>query len=166
MKTLGTKGLKLLKVLHLLCNFMWIGGGFSMMLLLLCTHPQESHELYMKSVALKTIDDRLIISGASGCVVTGLVYGIWTRWGFFKHRWIIIKWALTLFMIATGTFLMGPCVNGNVYPASEIARYTADNGTFWNNLEQITFWGIIQIVLLLFTVVISVYKPWKTSAKH
>ena len=73
MKTLGTKGLKLLKVLHLLCNFMWIGGGFSMMLLLLCTHPQESHELYMKSVALKTIDDWLIISGASGCVVTGLV---------------------------------------------------------------------------------------------
>ncbi len=31
MKTLGTKGLKLLKVLHILCNFIWIGGGLSMM---------------------------------------------------------------------------------------------------------------------------------------
>ncbi len=34
-KTLSAKGQKLLKVFHLLFNFMWIGGAFSMMLLLL-----------------------------------------------------------------------------------------------------------------------------------
>lgn len=165
MKTLGAKRLKLLKLLHLMCNFMWIGGGISMMLLLMGTHPQESHELYMKSVALKEIDDWLIITGASGCITTGLIYGIWTRWGFFKQRWITVKWILTIFMVGTGTFLMGPCVNDNVYGATEISDYTLNNTTFWNNIEQITFWGIIQIILLFLTVVISVYKPWKAKNK-
>lgn len=165
MKTLGVKGLKLLKLLHLLCNFMWIGGGISMMLLLMGTLPQESHELYMKSVALKKIDDWLIITGASGCVITGLVYGIGTKWGFFRQRWITVKWVLTIFMVGTGTFLMGPCVNGNVYNVNDIAKYTLDNTTFWHNVDQIVFWGIIQIIVLFFTVAISVYKPWKKKNK-
>lgn len=165
MKTLSNKGQKFLKVLHLLCNFMWIGGAFSMMLLLLGTNPQENHEIYMKSVSLKMIDDWLIIVGASGCVVTGLIYGIWTKWGFFKQPWLVVKWILTVFMVISGTFLMGPCVNGNVYPASDIIRYTTEYEMFQGNIEQITFWGIIQTLLLIVTVLISVYKPWKSKRR-
>lgn len=165
MKTLSAKGQKLLKVFHLLFNFMWIGGAFSMMLLLLGTNHQESHELYMKSVTLKMIDDWLIIVGASGCVITGVIYGIWTKWGFFKQRWIIVKWILTIFMVISGTYLMGPCVNGNVYPVTEISNYTIENKSFNDNLSQITFWGIIQTILLIITVLISVYKPWKCKGK-
>lgn len=60
---------------------------------------------------------------------------------------------------------MGPCVNGNVYPVTEICNYTTDNKSFNDNLSQITFWGIIQTILLIITVLISVYKPWKSKGK-
>lgn len=165
MKTLSSNNLKLLKVIHLLCAFMWIGGAFSMLLLLSGINPAESHEMYMRSLSLKMIDDWLIIVGANGCIITGLVYGIWTKWGFFKHRWITVKWVLTLFMVLSGTFAMGPCVNGNVYSPDEIALYTSDNEVFWNNISQTIVWGILQTVLLIATVVISVYKPWKGKLK-
>lgn len=161
MKKITGRGMKVLKILHLLLAFMWIGGAFSMMLLFLTTSPQDSHELYMRSLALQLIDDWLIIPGAVGMLISGIVYGVWTNWGFFKYRWIIVKWILTVVMILVGTFLMGPCVNGNVYPVEDISKYTLDNSVFFRNVSTTIFWGLIQTFMLLFVVAISVLKPWK-----
>lgn len=165
MKKLKGSGIKILKVVHLLFACMWIGGAMAMTFLLMKTSPQESHEMYMRSLVLKEIDDWLVIPGALGCFVTGIVYGIWTNWGFFKYRWITVKWIFTVAMILVGTFLMGPWVNGNVYPVEEIARYTAGNEEFFYNVSQNTIWGSIQLAALLFVVVVSVFKPWKSKKK-
>lgn len=144
---------------------MWIGGALAMTLLMVATSPVESHEMYMRSLVLKLIDDWLIIPGAMGILLTAIVYGTSTGWGFFKHKWITAKWILTIFMIASGTFLMGPEVNSNVYPVQDIANYTLENSTFFDNVSQSLFWGSIQLSLLVFTIIISVLKPWKSKAK-
>jgi len=163
MKTLGANGMKVLKIVHLFCAFLWIGGGLSMTLLLLTTSPQESHEMYMRSIALQMIDDWLIIPGAIACLLTGVVYGVWTKWGFFKHNWITVKWILTVLMILFGTFAMGPWVNDNVYNANEISRYTSDNLVFAGNVHKTLVCGTIQVACLLFVVAISVLKPLKNK---
>lgn len=161
MKTIGNQGMKFLKALHLLSAFLWTGGAFSMMLLILFVKPQEAYGIYTYAYSLKMIDDLLIIVGANGCIITGLLYGIITKWGFFKHRWVAVKWIVTLFMMISGTFAMGPYVNGNVYPIEEVSRYVTDSDTFWDSMLQLKGWGLLQIFLLIFTIVISVYKPWK-----
>ena len=163
MKKLTGKGLKVLKIIHLLLAFMWIGGALAMILLLLATSPNESYEMYMRSVSLKMIDDWLIIPGAMGMLVSGVIYGIWTHWGFFRHRWITVKWILTVAMILSGTFLMGPWVNGNVYAPGDIAGYAPDNAIFFGNVTNTIICGSIQTASLLFVVIISVLKPWKTK---
>lgn len=38
------------------------------------------------------IDYAIVIPGAILAVATGIIYGIFTKWGFFKHRWITVKW--------------------------------------------------------------------------
>lgn len=162
---LNAKGLKALKVLHLLCAVLWAGGAIGMMVLLTSVKPSGEQEMYMYALALKTIDDYLIIPGANGCVVTGLIYGIFTHWGFFKHRWLVVKWVFTLFMMASGTFLMGPCVNGNVYPADKLSDYVTNAAAYWDNISQTVFWGTIQLACLFLVIVLSVYKPWKKSTK-
>lgn len=166
MKKLKGNGVKALKAVHFLFAFMWIGGALSMTLLLLTTAPQESYEMYMRSLSLKQVDDWLIIPGAMGCLATGIVYGVWTHWGFFKHRWVTVKWGLTIAMILLGTFLMGPWVNGNVYAPADIADYTRANTEFFHNVSQTILWGSIQLILLLGVIVISVFKPWKTIKQH
>jgi uncharacterized membrane protein len=55
--------------------------------------------------------------------------------------------------------------DADVYPVTEISNYTIENKSFNDNLSQITFWGIIQTILLIITVLISVYKPWKCKGK-
>lgn len=165
MKRVTGTGLKFLKIIHLLLAFMWIGGGLSMLLLLLTTLPMDGHELYMRSLVLKRIDDWLIIPGALGIIISGIVYGVWTNWGFFKHKWISVKWILTIAMVLLGTFLMGPWVNGNVYPIEKMADYTLENKEFFSNVSQTIIWGSIQVLLLLLVVIISVLKPWKTKKR-
>ena len=161
MKTIGNQGMKLLKALHLLSAFLWVGGAFSMMLLIFFVKPHEGYGMQAYASSLKMIDDWMVIVGAIGCFITGLLYGIITKWGFFKHRWLVIKWVLALFMMLSGTFAMGPCVDGNVFPIKEISKYVTNNDTFWNNILQIKWWGTLQIFLLIVTIVISIYKPWK-----
>lgn len=162
-KKMGSGGLKLLKVVHLLSAVTWAGAGFSLMLMVFFIRPTEDYAMLTFAQSLKLIDDWLIITGAVGCVITGLIYGIWTRWGFFKHRWIAVKWILSMVMMISGTFAMGPCVNGNVYPLEEVTRYTDNSVMFWDNLTKVEWWGSLQLILIIFTVVISVYKPWKKN---
>lgn len=102
---------------------------------------------------------------ANGCVVTGLIHGIFTHWGLFKHRWVVVKWVFTLAMMASGAFLMGPCVNGNVYPPDKVADYVTNAAAYWDNISQTVFWGSIQLACLFIVIVLSVYKPWKKSRK-
>jgi hypothetical protein len=92
-------------MLHLLFAFGWIIGGIALCLLLFITYPQSGDELYMRSIILKIVDDYFIIGGAMGALITGLIYSVWTNWGFFRHRWIIVKWIMIILQIAFGTWV-------------------------------------------------------------
>ena len=163
MRKLSGNGIKVLKILHLLFAAMWLTGGLCITLLVTTIAPQESHEMYMLALILQKIDDWIIVPGALCCLATGIVYGVWTNWGFFKHRWITIKWIMTVSMILMGIFLMGPWVNDNVYSVSDISKYTMDNTVFFHNNHKTLVFGSIQVFLLIFIVILSVLKPWKAK---
>lgn len=161
MKITKNRSLKLLKVFHLLSAFLWTGGAFCMMILVFFVKPDEGYGMQTFAVSLKMIDDWMVIIGAIGCFITGLLYGIVTRWGFFKHRWITVKWITALYMMISGTFAMGPCVDGNVLLSEDKSQYRLNSEMFWNNVLSIKWWGAIQILLLVVTIIISIYKPWE-----
>lgn len=157
MKKLGTKGLKTLKVLHVAMAVMWAGGALAMMTTMLLTEVTDVSSMEMRARILKAIDDYLIIYGANGCLLTGIVYGAFTNWGFFKHRWIVLKWILTILMILSGTFAMGPCVDGNVA--------ITDHAAYLQNVTTTVQWGWLQVAMLVVTLILSVWKPrWKVNS--
>ena len=102
------------------------------------------------------MDDYFIIRGAVGALITGLIYSLWTNWGFFKHTWIIVKWIMTILQILFGALVLGPCINRNVMIADQLR-----DAVFLNNIQTTQIWGTVQTMLLLFVIVISVQKPWK-----
>lgn len=161
MKKLKPNEVKLLKTFHLLFAIMWICGGIALILGQYIATPQTGDELYMKLRMLQIVDDWIIIPGAIGCLLTGIVYGIWTNWGFFKHRWITVKWVLTVAQILFGTFFLGTWLNGNVELANQLRDAALSDHKFIYNTQMISVWGLVQLALLLLYIVISVYKPWK-----
>lgn len=160
-KKLKPQAVKILKMLHIFFAFCWIVGGLALCLLIFITFPESGDELYMRSRILQIVDDYFIIYGAIGVLITGLIYSIWTNWGFFKHNWISVKWIMTILQILFGTFVLGPCINNNVILANELRDWAFTDPTFLENIQMTKIWGSVQTALLLFVIVISVQKPWK-----
>ena len=161
MKKLSTKGMKALKVIHLVCAIAWFGSAISMNLLRHLVVVKDAAGMYWMAEILEAIDMKILVPGAVGCLLTGIVYGIFTNWGFFKHRWLTVKWVLTLFMILFGTFYMGPLVKENVLIGKAIIEGNGDVAQYWKNVTANAYAGLLQIVLLTVVTIVSVYKPWK-----
>ncbi len=128
--------MKILKIIHLIFAVMWMGGVMVMNVLKLLISPQhpEMHDFF--AIAEQAVDSIVIIPGAMGILLTGIVYGIWTNWGFFKQRWITVKWIITIWMTINGIFIIGAWDNEYIFLPLQLATHT-------------------------FVLIISVLKPWK-----
>lgn len=160
---LTANGMKYLKLLHILLVIMWTGGAMALCLIAAVVSTDTGGGLITRSLILKVIDDYLIIPGAIGCLITGLIYGIWTRWGLIKHKWVAVKLVLSIAQILFGTFVLGPWVNGNVLISGAIGVLALADPVFNSNMHNTLIWGPVQLFFLLFMVVISIFKPWKAA---
>lgn len=161
MKKLGTIGLKILKICHLLFAVMWIGGVMALVSLQLGATPDTKEMMYMAAVAHLIVDDFFLIPGGIGIVITAIVYGIFTGWGFFKQRWLAIKWILTVLLVIIGAGYMGVIIKENAVYAQNMLSENICTDVYWNNVYHVAIAGIVQIIGFVFIVIISVIKPWK-----
>jgi len=161
MKRLTTQATKVLKIFHLFFAFSWAISAIVLCFLIFCVRANSGDELYMLYRTLQLIDYYFIISGAMGCLVTGLIYSIWTNWGFIKHNWVAVKWALLILQILVGTFVLGPAVDDSVIIVDQLRDSAFTDLNFLSNTQISKIVGSVQTILLLFVVVISVQKPFK-----
>ena len=161
MKKLSAKGQKWLKGFHIFFACQWIGAAVCLALMNAFMKASDGTELYGINLSMKFIDDLIIVPGAIGSLLTGLLYAIFTNWGWLKHNWIIIKWLINIFGVIFGTFWLGPWVNG-LAPISKTQGLGAlSNPAYLNNHHMVLFWGTFQLLTLVFAVFISTLKPWK-----
>jgi uncharacterized membrane protein len=158
---LGLRGRQWLKASHLIFAAEWLGGAVSLLLLNAMMRADDGRVLHGIDRSMKFIDDFVIIPGAIGSLMTGLVYGLLTDWGFFRHAWVTIKWIITAGAIVSGTFFLGPWLNSLPAASASLGlRALTDPVYAQNKLMCITF-GAIQTAGLIFATLLSVLKPWK-----
>ena len=160
MKNLNTNGVKTLKVFHLLFVMMWIIGVVAMAIIYF-SYPQSGDELYSSFHIMRLIDDILVIPGAMLTVITAIIYGKFTNWGFFKHRWIIVKWIISITIIVVGTFVFSPWLNNCLEIANKQRDGALTNPDILHYRSLISIFASIQSSALIFLVIVSVFKPWK-----
>lgn len=161
MKKFSAKGQKWLKCFHLLFVSLWVGGVIAMVLMIYLMKANDGMELYGIDISKKFIDDYIIIPGGIGSFVTGLFYSIFTNWGWFKHRWITTKWAITLFGIIFGTFWLGPWLNAMPPISMQKGLGALSDTTYMHSQQMLLAWVPLTLVLVLFALFISVLKPWR-----
>lgn len=167
MKKLGRKGLRWLKGLHLITVSCWIGGAFALILLYpLKENVLDGGALHGINQSIHQIDMAVVvIPGAFGCLITGLIYSTFSNWGFFKHGWMIFKWIVTVAAILFGTFYLGPWETNMMEISGELGMASLDDATYLHNQKMNLLFGCLQCLLLIVTVFISVFKPWKGRKK-
>lgn len=168
MKKMGKNGLRWLKGFHMIVVACWIGGGISLLLLyFLKGDVRDGGVLFGINQSIHHVDMLVIvIPGAFGCLVTGLIYGVFTNWGFFKHKWMIFKWIVTVTAILFGTFFLGPWETAMMEISGDLGVAALADAAYRHNEQMNFMFGVLQIAILLVTVFISIFKPWKKTKRR
>jgi len=165
MKKFSVRGQRVLKIIHLLMAGLWLGGALALSLMLTALGPGRSGgELLGYDLARQFVDDYIIIPGAIGCLLSGLVISLGTSWGFFKHRWVAIKWFFTVGCILFGTFYLGPRIDGQPLLSLNLGLAAAADPLYQALRLENLVGGWVQMAALVFLVAISILKPWKKLA--
>lgn len=163
MKKLSPAGQHWLKGFHLATVGCWIGGGVALLLLyFLKNGVADGGVLYGINRSIHHVDMMVVVlPGAIGCLVTGLAYSIFTKWGFFKHNWLIYKWIVTVVAILFGTFYLGPWETTMMEISGKLGLKALTDPGYLHNQRMNLVFGTAQVLILFVTVFISVFKPWK-----
>ncbi len=158
---LSVSGKKVLLIVHVLLISIWIGTLLTIFLMLLLKNT------YFNPLQIAVVDkvifwlfDSIIMNISIAVAFSGLLFSMFTQWGFFRFHWISTKWVMIILLAIMLMFLVGPSINGmaalsDIYNDQAVSH--SDYLTFGqNNILYI----LIQLGILIFIVSISVFKPW------
>ena len=160
MKKLRSKSQRWLKCFHIFFVCSWVGAAVILTAMNFSMKASEGMQFHGIHLSMKFIDDFIIIPGAFGCLLTGLLYSVFTNWGWFKHRWVMVKWIINVFGIVFGTFWLGPWLNSLPLIAETMGLNALSDPVYMHNRTMLSYWGTFQVATLVFAVFISTLKPW------
>lgn len=157
--------MRLLKILHLVLMVLFLGGILSSIALSLTTNLANFDVTYHTYKSLIIISDNIVRNGAVGTLLLGVVYGFFTTWGFFKHKWLTVKWIIFIVQTFLGIFMVDRLMVANMALLESEKAMALNNPVFLHNHFLRQYIVIAQIALTLFIVIISVIKPWRSKRK-
>jgi hypothetical protein len=156
-KKLNGKLLRVMKIIHIICSQIWFGSVCCIFAYALYCFNNS----FDKNTAISLIEAiphlylKVIMPFSVICVIQGIIYGIFTPFGFFKHKWLIAKWILFAVVIfCTGRGGMGELFTIiDQLNQNEITTLTMNDGK--------TFFLFIigQILFLSIMTILSIIKP-------
>jgi hypothetical protein len=161
MKKLSAKRQRWLKCLHIYSASVWVGCATALTIIQFFVNPSDGNELFGIVATLDFIDLYILVPGAMGTFFTAIAYSILTNWGWFRHNWITVKWAICLFGLVFGTFWLGPWVSDMAAITQEKGLDALGDPQYLSNRQNSMVFGTLQAITVIFAVFISTLKPWK-----
>jgi hypothetical protein len=148
---------KALLASHITFSAGWL-GAVAVFLVLATTALKSDNSLLVRSclISMELSAWCIIVPFCLTSFVTGVVQALVTKWGLFKHYWIIVKLILTLASTILLLFHMGP-INDLANDAKS-SLFSKSQQTE-NIINLISKSGAAIFALLVITT-ISIYKPW------
>jgi hypothetical protein len=140
---------------HLTLSVGWIGAVAAYMAFdVTAATSQDAQTLRAAYLAMELIARYVIVPLAFAALLTGLVVSLGSKWGLFRHYWVLISFLLTI--IATLVLL------AETSTISYLADTAADPTTSGDDLRALGSTLVHSIggtVVLLVILVLNVYKP-------
>ena len=146
---------KLALAVHLASSVGWIGAVAGYIALdVAAATSHDSQTLRAAYLAMELIAWYVIVPLALASLLTGLIMSLGTRWGLFRHYWVLISLLLTIF--ATVVLLV------ETQTISHFADIASDPATSSEDLRALGSTLVHSVggtVVLLVILVLNVYKP-------
>jgi Predicted integral membrane protein (DUF2269) len=161
MKKIGPKGMKWLKMIHVFLVVLFFGGILSSLALNLHIDMTKYDESYLGYKNLIIISDNIVRWGAIGTLLIGFIYGFFTNWGFFKHRWVGVKFVLYMVQTIVGIFVIDKLMVANMELLEAQKEMALSNHIFIQNHEIRQYAVYFQVAVTIFIFIISFLRPWR-----
>ncbi|MHA6668469.1 DUF2269 domain-containing protein [Homoserinimonas sp. A447] len=141
---------------HVAVSVGWLGAvaGFLALAIVGLTSPDEKTAL-AAYLATDLVTWWVIVPLSLASLATGIVQSLGTRWGLFRHYWVLAKLLLTV--VATALLLL------HTGPIGHLAKVAAEGAPFDSALDGLRIQLIADagggILVLLLVVALSVFKP-------
>lgn len=151
-----TPGLrKFTLAVHITFSVGWIGAVAGYIALdVAAATSQDAQTLRAAYLAMELIARYVIVPLAFASLLTGLVISLGTRWGLFRHYWVLFSLVLTV--LATVVLLV------ETQTISHFADIAADPATSGDDLRALGSTLVHSVggaMVLLVVLVLNVYKP-------
>jgi len=140
---------------HLTLSVGWIGAVAAYMALDLATATsQDAQTLRAAYLGMELIVRNVIVPLALASLLTGLVMALGTKWGLFRHYWVLISLLLTI--VATVVLLVEA---QTISYFADVAADPTTSGAELRALGSTLAHSVGGTVVLLVILVLNVYKP-------
>lgn len=140
-------------ITHLTVAVGWIGAVVAYLALAVAAAFSEDLEIVRGAwIAMELTGWYVIVPLAFASLVTGLVMALGTKWGLFRHYWVLISFALSIFATVVLVLHM-PTVSSTADVAREAAAARLEG------LEGDLLHPGVGLMVLLAIQTLNVYKP-------
>lgn len=155
---LMTQGIrKVALTTHVVSSIGWLGSVAAFLALAIAGLVSPAPDVVRSAyVAMHVITWYVIVPFCVAALLTGVVEGIGTPWGLFRHYWVVTKLLLTV--LATAILLLHTQPIERVAAAALQADLSA--GDLRDVRVQLIGDASAALFVLLITTILSVYKPW------
>ncbi|WP_260869440.1 MULTISPECIES: DUF2269 family protein [unclassified Paenibacillus] len=162
---MSAPAMKWLKIVHIVLVSLFFGGILSSVTVNFALGLGSYEDTLKSYKVIVLISDGVIRTGAVGTLAVAFVYGFFTPWGFFRQRWLTVKWILFLLQTFIGIFVVDKLMLANLYLLETMGPAVLEDPGFLRNHGLRNAFVFIQIILTLVIFIISVIKPWKKKRK-
>jgi hypothetical protein len=150
---------KLLLLLHIVVSVGWLGlnvGNLTLAITGLTTDDPGTQHAALGAMYL--IGGPLLIPVSLLALVSGVLLGMYTKWGLVRYRWVLVKLLLTVIAVVLIPLSLLPGLRElSALIAATPADRLADTGPL--ALDMLAA-GIVSTSMYVTNAVLSVLKPW------
>ena len=151
------KHLQWLRVVHMISVSIWLGAAVCLFALaFICFFELNEADFLVVAPLIPQVYRSVILPAAVFTLVQGVIYGSFTKWGFFTHGWITFKWVLVV-LTGLDTGIGGISEMFSVLQRVNISGFTGG----WADGAQVLFYMSLQILFMIIMALLSVFKVRK-----
>jgi len=148
---------KLVLTAHIIFSVGWLGAV--LVYVALAIAGLASSDSRMVSVIYPSLELAgwyIIVPCSLAALLSGLIQSLGTPWGLFRYYWVLVKFLLT--------FVASIILVNHMPVVSEMARMVTKGTLSGPSFERLQIQLLVHagggLLILIFTTVLSVYKPW------
>ncbi len=151
---------KVLKIIHIAAMSIWFSSLLIMSVITLTIDEITSSEAFKYAHEIVFVIDMYILTPAAIItLLTGIIYGVFTKWKVKDNLWLKLKGLISIVLILIGTFYLAPLLKSMIDEVMSVGIDSLSIESYQSNLSIISWFMVANFILILFVVIISTLKP-------